>query len=150
MLIITEGLGNCGKGAGNGSLEKDSSSYSSKEWLYICLLICPALFHCPIQHGLGGEGWKYAATSDGIFSGFVIKCKGFCSKSIKMKGKNETVERWVILNGCNFCCSSVGNLVYFHVPIDYLSSASYKEVFCTKHCDRLKESTLVQLSCCFW
>lgn len=120
---MTVGLGNCHKGAGNGSVEKDSSSYS-KEWLYISLLICPALFHYPIQHGVVKEGWKYATSLNDIVSEFVIKCKGFCSKSIKMKGENETVERWVILNGCNFCCSSVGNLVYFHVPIDYLSSAS--------------------------
>lgn len=30
MLIITVGLGNCGKEAGNGSLEKDSLSYSQQ------------------------------------------------------------------------------------------------------------------------
>lgn len=75
--------------------------------------------------GWVGEGWKYATGLNDFVSDFVLKCKGFWSKSIKMKGNNETVEKWVVLNGCSFC-SSVSNLVYIHVPIDYLSSASQK------------------------
>lgn len=31
----------------------------SKEWLYICLLICPPLLRCPPQCGVSGKGRKY-------------------------------------------------------------------------------------------
>lgn len=119
ILIISVGLGNCGKGAGNWSFEIPWIIHS-KEWLNFFFLICPALFHCPSVHGMGGKGWKYATSS----MRFCNKVPGAFGVSIKVKGKNEIVKRWLLaVNSCNFC-SSVGNLVCFHVLIDFLSSAS--------------------------
>lgn len=57
VLIISVGLGNCGKGAGNGSFERDSLSYSpQRSGFTFFLLICPALFHCSHLHGVDGKG----------------------------------------------------------------------------------------------
>lgn len=66
MLIITVRLGNCGKGTGNGSLEKGTSSYSQQG----VALYLPLSLSCPlavsIQHGVGRESWKYAISLNGI------------------------------------------------------------------------------------
>lgn len=83
MLIVLVGLGNCGKGAGNGRLEKDLSYSQQEIALHLSLnLSCPS---SAVQFNMRWVWLDIRHRLNGIVSEFVMKCKGSYSKSIKTK-----------------------------------------------------------------